>query len=82
MKVCNNQADNQGNGKEERAGKEAPSRSGEGHFGNVAGCCVHTAVLLCLLRLCVESVWFAMVGGCLMEIVATSLPTPDPLGGN
>lgn len=42
--------------------------------------CSHNK-LLCLLRLSVDLVWFAEVGGCLMEIVATPLPTPYPLGG-
>ena len=79
VKGHENQPDNQVNGKEERVGKEAPMGSGEGHLGNMAGCCVHTASLLFLLRLCVELVWFAVVGECLMGGVATSLPTPDPL---
>lgn len=37
--------------------------------------------LLFSLRLCVDLVWFAALGDCLVETVATSFPTPDPLGG-
>lgn len=54
--------------------------SGEEHLGHVAGCCAPVASLLFLLRLCVDLVWFVVVGRCQMEILATSFPTADPLG--
>lgn len=59
---------------------EKPDGTGEEHLGHVARCRVPVASLLFLLRLCVDLVWFVVAGGCLVEIVATSLPTPDPLG--
>lgn len=57
-----------------------PGGSREGHFGHAPGCCAAAASVLLVLTWCAALPSPAAGRGCLVEAVATSLPTPGPLG--